>query len=64
MDPASPTALIENRNSKQTTQGPSPEEWEAMKEDIFKIYITQGQTLKSLISKMKADHGFDATSVS
>jgi hypothetical protein len=64
MNPPNPTALIESLNSKQTTQGPSPEEWEEMKERIFEIYITQGQALKVLVSEMKTRHGFDATSVS
>ncbi|TVY74413.1 hypothetical protein Focb16_v005040 [Fusarium oxysporum f. sp. cubense] len=60
MDPPSPTVLIESLNSKQTTQGPSPEEWEKMKERIFEIYITKGQPLKVLVSKMNSN-GFNAT---
>ncbi|KAF5719531.1 subunit P of phosphatidylinositol n-acetylglucosaminyltransferase [Fusarium mundagurra] len=61
MDPASAIALIENSESKRTTQGPSPEEWEEKREDIYKIYITQGQPLKVLIYEMKTRFGFDAT---
>ncbi|KAF5608516.1 subunit P of phosphatidylinositol n-acetylglucosaminyltransferase [Fusarium pseudoanthophilum] len=61
MDPTSATALIENRESKQTTQGPSSEEWEEKRDDIYKIYITQGQPLKALICEMKNRFGFDAT---
>ncbi|KAH7151352.1 Clr5 domain-containing protein [Fusarium sp. MPI-SDFR-AT-0072] len=61
MNPPNPTGFIESLNSKQTIQGPSPEEWEEMKEAIYEIYITQGQSLKVLVSEMKTRRGFDAT---
>ncbi|KAF5968656.1 subunit P of phosphatidylinositol n-acetylglucosaminyltransferase [Fusarium bulbicola] len=61
MDPASPTALTQNTDTKQTTQGPSSEEWEDNREAIYKIYITQGKPLKVLIDEMKTCFGFDAT---
>ncbi|KAF5987284.1 subunit P of phosphatidylinositol n-acetylglucosaminyltransferase [Fusarium coicis] len=50
MDPASATALIESRESKQTTQGPSSEE-----------AAFESPHMKALICEMKTRFGFDAT---
>ncbi|KAF4456174.1 subunit P of phosphatidylinositol N-acetylglucosaminyltransferase [Fusarium austroafricanum] len=54
-------ALIEVPVTKSVTHGPSAEEWEAVKEHIYKIYIIEGEPLKKVIPKMQAHHGFKAT---
>lgn len=53
----SPTSLV----PKKTVQGPTAEEWETMKENIYQLYIIQGQPLKRLIPEMKDKHEFNAT---
>ncbi|KAJ6260261.1 subunit P of phosphatidylinositol N-acetylglucosaminyltransferase [Drechslerella dactyloides] len=49
------------RAQEDVTSGPSEAAWEAAKRHIYRIYIEEARTLKSLVQIMSAEHNFKAS---
>lgn len=56
-----PTASAGGAAPTRVSRGPTAEEWDEMKEHIYRIHIKEGNTLETLKARTKSEHNFEAT---